>query len=240
MNTITYNTQFVFPEVKEWHITVGANGMYQTSKNKAEEVLIPEYDLFDIGGFVYVQRYFKKLTLSGGARYDHRSLDSKEFFDGAIQKFQAFNASFSNFSGSLGVSYEPADFLTIKANLARGFRAPNIAELGSNGVHEGTFRYEYGNMDLNSETSLQFDGGVEVNYEHFNLGINVFYNRMHNFIFYRKLGICSENNQQALRVYFHFYCRRRGVCPMILEFQQYTKISWRGDFGFICNPVIKE
>ena len=188
MNTITYNTQFVFPEVKEWHITVGANGMYQTSKNKAEEVLIPEYDLFDIGGFVYVQRYFKKLTLSGGARYDHRSLDSKEFFDGAIQKFQAFNASFSNFSGSLGVSYEPADFLTIKANLARGFRAPNIAELGSNGVHEGTFRYEYGNRDLNSETSLQFDGGVEVNYEHFNLGINVFYNRMNNFIFYRKLG----------------------------------------------------
>ena len=54
------------------------------------------------------------------------------------------------------------------------FRAPNIAELGSNGVHEGTFRYEYGDNDLKSETSLQFDGGVEVNYEHFNFGINGF------------------------------------------------------------------
>ena len=188
MNTITYSTQFVFPEVKEWHITLGANGMHQTSNNKAKEVLIPEYDLFDIGAFVYVQRYFKKLTLSGGARYDNRNLDSKEFFEGPIQKFQAFNKSFSNFSGSLGMSYEPADFLTLKANLARGFRAPNIAELGSNGEHEGTFRYEYGNNNLKSETSLQFDGGVEVNYEHFNLGINVFYNRMNNFIYYRKLG----------------------------------------------------
>ena len=191
MNTVTYNAQFVLPEVKEWHITIGANGMYQTSKNKAEEVLIPEYNLFDIGGFVYIQRYFKKLTLSGGARYDNRSIDSKEFFEGPDLKFAAFNNSFSNFSGSLGVSYEPADFLTLKANVARGFRAPNIAELGSNGVHEGTFRYEYGDNHLKSETSLQFDGGVEVNYEHFNLGITGFYNRMNNFIFYRKLESVS-------------------------------------------------
>jgi len=187
MNTITYNAQFAFPEVKEWHVTIGTNGMFQASKNKAEEVLIPEYDLFDIGGFAYVQRYFKKLTLSGGARYDHRSIDSKEFFEGQVLKFEAFNKSFSNFSGSIGVSYEPVDYLTLKANVARGFRAPNMAELGSNGVHEGTFRYEYGNKDLTSETSLQFDGGVEINYEHFNLGIAGFHNGMNNFIFYRKL-----------------------------------------------------
>lgn len=187
MNTITYNAQFGFPEVKEWHVTTGVTGMYQQSKNKAEEVLIPEYNLFDIGGFVYAQRYFDKFTLSGGARYDRRSVDSKEFFEGPALKFEAFDKSFSNISGSIGFSYEPADFLTLKANIARGFRAPNIAELGSNGVHEGTFRYEYGNKDLKSETSLQFDGGVEVNYEHFNLGITGFYNSMNNFIFYRKL-----------------------------------------------------
>jgi len=187
MNTITYNAQLVLPEVKEWHITIGANGMYQMSKNKAEEVLIPEYNLFDIGGFVYVQRYFKQLTLSGGARFDNRSVDSKEFFEGTDMKFAAFNRSFSNFSGSVGLSYEPADFLTLKVNIARGFRAPNMAELGANGVHEGTFRYEYGDKNLKSETSLQLDGGIEVNYEHFNLGIAGFYNGINDFIFYRKL-----------------------------------------------------
>lgn len=187
LNSVTYNVQYVLPEVKEWHITVGASGMYQASKNKADDVLIPEYDLFDIGGFVYAQRYFKKLTLSGGARYDHRALDSKEFFDGPDLKFMAFKTSFSNVSASIGISYEPADWLVLKSNMARGFRAPNIAELGSNGVHEGTFRYEYGNQDLKSETSLQWDGGFEVNYEHFNLGISGFYNHISNFIFYHKL-----------------------------------------------------
>ena len=187
LNTINYNAQFVFPGVKEWHTTFGVNGMSQASKNKGEEVLIPEYDLFDIGGFFYVQRFFKQLTLSGGARFDNRSINSKEFFEGADLKFEAFDRSFSNFSGSIGISYEPADFFTLKANIARGFRAPNIAELGSNGVHEGTFRYEYGDKDLQSETSFQLDGDVQVDYEHFSLGMSVFYNRINNFIFYRKL-----------------------------------------------------
>ena len=36
----------------------------------------------------------------------------------------------------------------LKLNLARGFRAPNISELSSNGVHEGTQRYELGNTSL--------------------------------------------------------------------------------------------
>jgi iron complex outermembrane receptor protein len=38
--------------------------------------------------------------------------------------------------------------LIVRLNLASGFRAPNLAELTSNGVHEGTNRYEIGNSDL--------------------------------------------------------------------------------------------
>jgi iron complex outermembrane receptor protein len=62
-----------------------------------------------------------------------------------------------------------------------------VAELTSNGAHEGTNRYEYGQNNLQSETSLQLDGGVEVNTEHISLGVNIFYNRIANYIFYRKL-----------------------------------------------------
>ena len=187
LKTITYNVQLSLKERKEWHITVGANGMYQQNTNKGEGALIPDYNFFDIGGFVYAQRYFKKATLSGGLRFDNRSVNSKEMLDGTAVKFESFTRSFSNFSGSVGVSYEPAEFLTLKANLARGFRAPSLAELASNGAHEGTNRYEYGDRDLQSETSLQFDGGFDVNYEHFSVGLSAFYNSMKDFIFYRKL-----------------------------------------------------
>jgi iron complex outermembrane receptor protein len=63
-----------------------------------------------------------------------------------------------------------------------------VAELSSNGAHEGTNRYEYGNVHLQSETSLQFDAGIEVNTAHISLNVTTFYNDINHFIFYRKLA----------------------------------------------------
>ena len=176
-----------FPEIKEWHTTIGLNGMWQSNSNLGAEVLIPEYSLFDIGAFVYTQRFFKKATLSGGFRFDNRSINSKLLTEGSDIKFPAFKRDLSNFSGSVGISFEPSDALTLKANVARGFRAPTLAELASNGAHEGTNRYEYGNNQLRSETSLQLDAGIEFDYEHFNISLSGFYNGINDFIFYRKL-----------------------------------------------------
>lgn len=85
--------------------------------------------------------------------------------EGGDVKFPAFRKSFSNLSGSVGISYEAADAIILKANVARGFRAPSLAEISSNGTHEGTNRYEYGSLELKSETSLQFDGGIDINYD---------------------------------------------------------------------------
>jgi iron complex outermembrane receptor protein len=151
------------------------------------EVLIPEYNLFDAGGFVYSQKTIGKTTVSGGLRYDHRTLDSKEFDESGSIKFSGFQKQFSNVSGSAGITYAATERFLIKMNLARGFRAPSIPELASNGTHEGTNRYEYGNPNLNSENSWQGDVGVELNSDHILFTANAFYNSINNFIFYNKL-----------------------------------------------------
>jgi len=187
LSTFNYSLQWQLPEMNEWHTTVGMTGMQQDNKNKGEEALIPEYGLFDVGTFVYAQRFFKRTTISGGLRFDNRSIDAREHYDGADLKFAAFKRNFSNLSGSAGISYEATSKLVLKANIARGFRAPTLAELASNGVHEGTNRYEYGDHNLHSETSLQLDGGIEFDYEHFNISLSTFYNRINDFVFYRKL-----------------------------------------------------
>jgi outer membrane receptor for ferrienterochelin and colicin len=59
-----------------------------------------------------------------------------------------------------------ADDLIVRLNLASGFRAPNLAELTSNGVHEGTNRYEIGNSDLKTEQNVQSDINLEYNNSH--------------------------------------------------------------------------
>jgi iron complex outermembrane receptor protein len=182
--------------MKEWHTTIGINGMFQSNTNKGLETLIPEYDLFDLGVFLFGQRLFKKTTVSGGLRFDTRSLDTDPFSENGNERFKAISRNFSNLSGSIGFSYEPSAIVTLKTNIARGFRAPTVAELSSNGTHEGTNRYEYGDEGLTSETSLQGDIGLELNYDHFNFGISGFYNQVSDFIFYRKL--LSVTGQDSL------------------------------------------
>ena len=187
LQTVNYNLQYHFQQKKDWETSIGIGGMEQTNKNKGLEVLIPEYTLFDIGGFVYSKKTIGDLTISGGLRYDTRKLDSKEFDDGGILKFPAFTRNFFNLSGSAGISYEISGDVILKLNIARGFRAPSIPELGSNGAHEGTSRYEYGKQDLHSETSLQVDGGMEINTDHLSFTSNLFFNRINDFIYYRKV-----------------------------------------------------
>jgi iron complex outermembrane recepter protein len=187
LKTINYTAKWNLPYKENWRTSIGLSGMNQSNKNKAEEALIPDYDLFDIGGFVFTQYHRGKISLSGGLRFDNRHVDGKRMLEGVDTKFAAFTKNFSNVSGSAGISYEANKELTLKFNLARGFRAPTLAELSSNGAHEGTNRFEVGNRDLRSETSLQADAGVEFNSEHITLGAGVFYNAISNFIYYRKV-----------------------------------------------------
>lgn len=187
LKTFTYTGQFHFAEKKNWKTSIGINGMQQSNTNKGVEQLIPDYHLFDFGLYVFTQKIINKLTFSGGIRFDSRNVDAADLLDGTSVKGSGFKKSFSNVSGSIGLAAQVSQAVNLKFNIARGFRAPSIPELASNGAHEGTTRYEYGNTNLKSETSIQLDGGLEYSAEHISLGLSAFYNSFYNFIFYRKL-----------------------------------------------------
>ena len=187
MKTMTYASQFHFKEKNGWKNSVGINGMDQTNTNLGLEQLIPDYHLFDFGLFVFSQKEYKKANISGGVRYDTRNIDAETLKDGTSQKGEAFKKQFSNFSGSIGITYPVSNKINLKLNVARAFRAPSIAELASNGAHEGTIRYEYGDKNLSSEISTQADAAIEINKEHFTFNIAGYLNHFNNFIFYRKM-----------------------------------------------------
>jgi iron complex outermembrane receptor protein len=187
LKTFTYTAQYHLAEKKGWKTSIGINGMQQNNTNKGVEQLIPDYGLFDFGAYAFTQKAMNKITLSGGLRYDTRNIDVKNLLDGTAIKGDAFKKSFSNVSGSIGIAAQATEKLNLKFNVARGFRAPSIPELASNGAHEGTNRYEYGDAGLKSETSLQFDGGFDYSTEHLSIGFSSYYNSFSNFIFYSKL-----------------------------------------------------
>jgi len=204
LNTLNYNFKYILPEKNNWKFTSGVNGMWQNSQNKGTEFLVPAYELFDFGIFAVVNKTIGKLDLSGGIRFDTRTetgdalyLDSNSAVVSvsdpeAIKRFSAFDRTFDGISGSFGATYQISESIFTKLNISRGFRAPNIAELASNGVHEGTQRYELGNPDLKPETSLQFDYAIGMNTTHVSAELNLFTNSVDHFIFSKKLSALGE------------------------------------------------
>ena len=57
-------------------------------------------------------------------------------------------------NGSVGLAWNPANNWNLKTNIGTGFRSGNLAELSSDGLHEGTLRYEIGDPDLKVEQNI--------------------------------------------------------------------------------------
>lgn len=193
LNSYTYDLKYAFGNRNNWEPTIGLQGMYQKNVNHGDEFLIPDYHSNNIGAFVYLKRSFENGAVNAGVRYDYKSMNGADLIDDGEQVFTAFTNKFSNISGSIGIAFELVKNLTVKGNAGSGFRAPNIAELGANGKHEGTFRYEIGNSQLKQETSLQFDLGLTYDAKHISMGLNAYHNRIYNYIY---LG--NFNNETIL------------------------------------------
>jgi iron complex outermembrane recepter protein len=209
LQTFSYDIKYYLPEIHGWETTVGLGGMQQQNKNKGIEFIIPAYNLFDYGLFAVTKKTFGKLNLSGGVRFDERLLQSDALYLDANKtpvpqagtdteiRFPSFKRNFSNVTGSVGGTYSVNRRLLLKLNVARGFRAPNMSELAANGKHEGTLRYEYGNVNLHPEASLQADLGASYTSEHITFEASVFQNRIQNYIYQQKLASANGGDSIA-------------------------------------------
>src|SRR5258705_3898374 len=147
-----------------------------------------------------VKKSFGKLDLSGGIRFDSRAFTNQQMYTvsngidydtplygkdtaGAYQAFPYYHKLFSGFSGSLGIAYVFSNKWSAKANIARGYRSPNISEISANGVHPGTGIYQVGNPGFNPEFNLQQDVGVSYNSKYSVISISAFYNSISDYIF---------------------------------------------------------
>ncbi len=187
LHTVNYDLHYQSPAIGHLTYAAGLSGMWQHSENLGDEFLIPSYKLFDIGAFASATYSLDRLTLSGGLRYDNRHLHSYALEDDGVLRFKDFSRNFNGVTGSIGAIYNLSDRINLRLNLSRGFRAPTLSELGSNGEHEGTFRYEIGNSDLSPEFSWQGDLGIDYSSEIFSAQLSFFANHISDFIFLERI-----------------------------------------------------
>ena len=181
LHTLTYDLRYVTNERDGWKFSTGIGGMYQKSGNEGEECLIPDYRLFDFGVYATATKAIgERWTLNGGVRYDHRRLS------------EALSRHFNGLTGSVGAVCNISDHFNLRLNLARGFRTPNMSELASDGVHEGSIRYELGNQQLKAEYSLQADLGLDFTSRYVSAQVALFANRIDNYIFTHRLDQVIE------------------------------------------------
>lgn len=138
--------------------------------------LIPDYLRYKFGLY-WINQYVPSndFTAELGLRFDYDYLDTQKFYKIAIWNDRGYNQDFAstivstgnagnyltrqikkfaNFSASLGVK-QKLDKGTVRVNLGYITRAPNPAELFSDGLHHALATIELGDLRLTQERGLK-------------------------------------------------------------------------------------
>ncbi|MFK5959408.1 MAG: TonB-dependent receptor [Lutibacter sp.] len=217
LKTYSYDIKWNLPKLENFESILGIQGMHQKNKTLGFDVLIPNAQTNDIGVFLTGNYTIKKNSFQGGIRFDNRNLSTQKSIDNEHHVFNAIDKSFKNLTASFGYKTTLFDAITSRFNFAAGFRAPNLAELTSNGVHEGSNRYEIGNNNLQSEHNFQSDVALEYKSSHFEIFANVFYNSINKYIYITPTGEILNNN-------------------FVYNYVQNNAELYGGEFGFHLHP----
>jgi iron complex outermembrane receptor protein len=187
-----------FPESEFTHtLGVQASLINTSNKDEAEEILIPDARTSDFGVYYLGSKQIEKFYLQGGLRFDYRNVQALANSQALIDygfilpgnpQNRKLTTTFSGLTGSLGVSYRINLRHQLKLNTSTGFRAPDLAELFSNGPHPGTSRFEVGNANFKREQSLQTDLTYTFTNNSLRLGASLYVNDISNYIFFINTG----------------------------------------------------
>lgn len=195
LNTFTYDSKLYLPSSETSEFLVGIQGMHQSNTNhEAPNHIIPDAKIDDFSAFALLKKEFNAIGVQLGLRYDHRALyipeqeagghsHEEEEHEGEEHEEESvhINKKYDNLNASIGATLQITADLLMRANLATGYRAPNLAELTQHGLHGN--RFEEGNANLNPQKSLESDLGIHYHTRNHNIDFSLFYNKVYDYIY---------------------------------------------------------
>jgi iron complex outermembrane receptor protein len=195
--------------------TLALMGLTQANRNnQAENRVLPDYRLNDVAVFGLVQHDFENdVHLQVGFRFDNRFLDAPQQEKAGHshedepdlpeepgheeEPMPALHKYYGNISASLGVTWQVAEGILLRGNLASAYRSPNVAELTQDGAHG--IRYEQGNRDLTSQRNYELDASIHLHKNHFMLDLAAYYNRIDQYIYLDQTTDTTETGWPVYR-----------------------------------------
>lgn len=212
LQTHSLAADFKFDANKERQFHVG--GLFRYQDNFADpdtgiRRLIPDYNKTDIGVFVTSEWAINDRTVvDAGLRYDFTHIDAKKFYLESRWVERNYHIDFSdiivedigtqllvnpvfdyhNLSASAGIKHQLNDKTDIAFNYSLSSRAPNPAELFSDGLHHSAARIELGDLRIKQERSHRLSGTFLYADDVFSSVVEVYYNRINDFMYIEPSG----------------------------------------------------
>lgn len=166
-------------------LVLANNTLFESNVNYGRRKIVPDATMAESAVSGYLSHELNKLLLEaglgGGFRFIKTLLTSTvNSLEKDIDPFSQ-QRWFGNFLA--GVNYFPVQQVSLRFNLASGVRAPNLAELSANGLHEGIYTYEIGDPSMDNERNINAELGLSLNRKTVSLHWDGFVNRFADYIY---------------------------------------------------------
>ena len=171
---------------------LGIQGFFKQYEPTGEEAFTPGADNSNVGIFLFEDIPFGASADSAhaahlqlGARYDYYRIETA---DSPAPFGPSRSRTFSNVSGSVGLSVPLADAVSFNVNVARAFRAPTVEELFADGFHAAVGTWDIGDPELDPETNDGAEAVLHVDAQRTHAQLSAYLNRIDGFIFPEVVG----------------------------------------------------
>ncbi|MDX1332251.1 MAG: TonB-dependent receptor [Robiginitalea sp.] len=213
LTTHTLKTDFTWDASGDLEVTAGLMGRFQDNfadPDTGVRRLIPDYQRYEFGTFAIGEyRLNTSWMFEAGLRYDFSRIDAKKFYRTTRWEERGYDTDFpefvvedlgtqlltnpvfdyNNLSATAGARWQ-LDFQSdLRANYALGQRAPNPAELFSDGLHHSAARIELGDLRIGNETSHRFSLAYNRTAERWGLTVEPYLNFIGDFILLEPTGV---------------------------------------------------
>lgn len=170
---------------EHFELVIANNSSGEFNTNYGRRKIVPDARIAESAISAYIRHPYNKFVWEYGLGTGLRHINTlpTPTVNTAEKEIEPFDQTRAFYNFMAGASYFPTHSLTLKVNLSSGVRAPNLAELSSNGLHEGIYTYEIGDPNMDNERNVNGEVGIFFKKPQWEFSLSGYYNQFKGYIY---------------------------------------------------------